>query len=154
MAVPAGLRVELPHEMVFPHGFLASSVEADIDFNAPREGDRQARDKVTGKRVWVVAGMDMDPDASRFGRSASVKVKVLADHQPVLPSSPLPGYPPLVEFVELQITPYMDERKCQPPRDGKPHRCRAQMVYSFRATGVREPSTMPVPAPGPASEVA
>ena len=66
----------------------------------------------------------------------------------------LPGYPPLVEFEQLQITPYLDERKCVGPKDGKPHKCRAQMVYSYRATGVREPSRMPAPVPGPASEVA
>jgi hypothetical protein len=142
--------------VVFPSGFLAMSVEADLDFNAPKDGDRQSRDKVTGQRVWVVTGMDMDPDAARFGRSAQVKVKVLADHQPVLPVSPVPGYPPLVEFEQLQITPYMDDRKCVAPKDGKPHRCRAQMVFSYRATGVREPSQASTPAPGalPATEVA
>ena len=51
-------------------------------------GDRvvQQADKATGLPLWVVEVIDADPEA----RQRTVKVKVAAEYQPVLPN-PVPG---------------------------------------------------------------
>ena len=83
--------------------------------------------------------IDADPEA----RQRTVKVKVAAAVQPVLPSS-APGSPfTAVEFEGLTVTPYADTSRCQ----GK-GKCAARQGYSLKATGVRAPSrgvTRPVP---------
>ena len=48
------------------------------------------------------------PGGGQFGGSTEVKVKIAAPHQPVLPPSAVPGYPPAVEFTDLVLTPYVD----------------------------------------------
>ena len=126
---------------VFPSGaFVAGGIEKLRDFDKST-GDRvvQQADKATGLPLWVVEVIDADPDA----RQRTVKVKVVAEHQPVLPSSP-PGSPfTAVEFEGLTATPYVDSGRCQ----GK-GKCAARQGYSLKATGVRAPSrgvTRPVP---------
>ncbi len=54
------------------------------DFDASRR-DRfvQAKDKATGQPVWVVEVIDADPAA----RDKTVKIKVAAADQPVLPAA-------------------------------------------------------------------
>ena len=75
--------------------------------------------------------IDADPEA----RQRTVKVKVAAEVQPVLPS-PAPGSPfTAVEFEGMTATPYVDNNRCQ--GRGK---CAARMAYSLKATGVRAPS--------------
>ncbi|BCJ27953.1 hypothetical protein Asera_20610 [Actinocatenispora sera] len=145
VAIPMGIRVEIPSDAAFPNGALFLGVQAETDFDKRGQGDDQARDKQTGQRVWAVTVMDLDPEASRFGRNAQVKVKVLADQQPVPPAARIPGYPPVVAFEGLQFTPYVDDKKCRAPRDGGAHRCRAQQTYSFRATGICEPARVAMP---------
>lgn len=136
--LPMGMRVEVPSEYAFENGFAVLSVEADVDFTMPKDADRQKRDEKAGnQRVWVVTGIDLDPEASKFGRSAQVKVKVIGEHQPVPPASKIPGYPPVVEFVGLQFTPYVDDKKCKPV-DGRAHKCKAQQTFSYRASGMQE----------------
>ena len=62
-------------------------------------------DKLTGQRVFQCRVVDMDPELE--GRSREVVVKVLADRQPVPPTrAPFE----LVEFENLQVTPYVDGR--------------------------------------------
>src|SRR6201989_2699087 len=79
--------------MVFPDGaYGAGGIEMVRDFDRS-SGDRvvQQADKHTGLPLWVVEVIDADPDA----RQRTVKVKIAAQVQPVLPSpapgSPLPG---------------------------------------------------------------
>src|SRR4029450_6720561 len=98
------------------------------------QGDDQVRDKETGERVWLVKVLDLDPEAGKFGASKEVKVKVLAPHQPVPPTSPVPGYPPAVEFTDITLTPYTDSQRCK--GTGK---CRARLAWSIRATAMTEP---------------
>ena len=79
--------------------------------------------------------IDADPEA----RQRTVKVKVAAEYQPVLPS-PAPGSPfTPVEFEGLTATPYVDTGRCQ----GQNGKCGARQAYSLKATGVRAPSRLP-----------
>jgi len=91
----------------------------------------------------VIEVIDADPEA----RQRTVKVKVAATYQPVLPEAP-PGSPFVpVEFEGLQATPWVDASRCQANGDGK-HKCRARQAYSLKATGVRAPTRLPSrPAP-------
>jgi hypothetical protein len=98
----------------------------------------QQADKATGLPLWVIEVIDADPEA----RQRTVKVKIAAEFQPVLPS-PTPGSPfTAVEFEGMQATPYVDSARCQGNGDGK-HKCRARQAYSLKATGVRAPSRLP-----------
>jgi hypothetical protein len=75
-------------------------------------------DKVTGKRVWQCRVADMDPELE--GRSRETVVKILADRPP----SPPTGQPfELVEFDNLQVTPYVTDK--------------GRMAYPLRATGIK-----------------
>ncbi|MFC0527216.1 hypothetical protein [Phytohabitans kaempferiae] len=129
--VPLSLKVPVPFDYVFPHGALGLGVDAQLDFDRRGQADDQARDKDSGERVWVVRVMDLDPEAGRFGRSTEVKVKVIAPHRPVLPTSTVPGYPPAVAFDGLTLTPYVDSQRCKATGG-----CKARMAYSLRATAV------------------
>ena len=118
---------------VFPSGaFAAGGVEKVRDFDKS-SGDRvvQQTDKVSGLPLWVVEVIDADPEA----RQRTVKVKVAAEYQPVLPS-PVPGSPfTAVEFEGMTAMPYVDTGRCQ----GK-GKCAARQAFSLKATGVRAPS--------------
>ena len=119
--------------MVFPAGaYAAGGIEMVRDFDRS-SGDRvvQQVDKHTGLPLWVVEVIDADESA----RQRTVKVKVAAQVQPVLPPPP-PGSPfTAVEFDGMTATPYVDSGRCQ--GNG---RCGARVAYSFKATGVRAPS--------------
>jgi hypothetical protein len=139
MAIQGPIPVEFG--TMFPDGaFAAGGFEMVRDFDRS-QGDRvvQQVDKHTGLPLWVVEVIDADPEA----RQRTVKVKVAAQVQPVLPPQP-PGSPfTAVEFEGLAVTPYVDSGRCQ----GK-GKCGARQGYSLKATGVRAPSrgvTRPVP---------
>ena len=118
MALQGPIPVQLGD--VFPHGaFAAGVVEPVRDFDAS-SGDRfvQAKDKATGAPVWVIEVIDADPAA----RDKTVKVKIAAPDQPVLPPTP-PGMPfSPVEFHGLTVTPYVNQAD--------------RLAYSFKAAGV------------------
>src|SRR5689334_14390655 len=120
--------------MVFPAGaYAAGAIEMVRDFDRS-SGDRvvQQNDKHTGLPLWVVEVIDADPDA----RQRTVKVKMAAQVQPVLPA-PAPGSPfTAVEFEGMTVTPYVDTGRCQ----GNGKKCGARQAYSIKATGVRAPS--------------
>ena len=130
--------------MFFPDGaYAAGKFEMVRDFDRS-SGDRvvQQIDKSTGLPLWVVEVIDADEAA----RQRTVKVKVAAQVQPVLPSA-APGLPfTAVEFEGLTATPYMDASRCKGGKD----KCGARLAYSLKATGVRAPSrglTRPAPEP-------
>ena len=131
------LQGQIPIEfgMVFPAGaYAAGGIEMVRDFDRS-SGDRvvQQADKHTGLPLWVVEVIDAQEDA----RQRTVKVKIAAQVQPVLPA-PAPGSPfTAVEFDGMTATPYVDASRCS--GDGK-HKCAARQAYSFKATGVRAPS--------------
>ena len=120
--------------MVFPDGaYAAGGIEMVRDFDRS-SGDRvvQQADKHTGLPLWVVEVIDADPGA----RQRTVKVKIAAQVQPVLPP-PAPGSPfTAVEFDGLTVMPYPDGSRCQ----GGKNKCAARQAYSLKATGVRAPS--------------
>jgi hypothetical protein len=93
----------------------------------------QQADKITGLPLWVIEVIDADPEA----RQRTVKVKVAAQYQPVLPDAPAGSPFVPVEFEGLQATPYVDASRCRAKETGK---CGARMAYSLKATGVRAPS--------------
>jgi hypothetical protein len=108
---------------VFTHGaFAAGGFEAVRDFDASTP-DRfvQSKDKATGLPLWAVEVIDADPEA----RTKTVKVKVAAQAEPVLPPAPagMPFTP--VEFTGLAITPYVNQA--------------GRLAYSLKSTGVRAP---------------
>ena len=106
---------------VFPRGvYAAGPFEPVRDFEASK-GDRfvQSKDKATGLPLWVAEVIDGDPSA----RQKSLRVKVAAADQPVLPA-PHPGMPFVpVEFTGLTVTPYVNQA--------------GRLAYSLKAAGVR-----------------
>jgi hypothetical protein len=133
MAVTSQIPVEFG--LVFPAGaYAAGGIEMVRDFDRS-SGDRvvQQVDKHTGLPLWVVEVIDAQEDA----RQRTVKVKIAAQVQPVLPA-PAPGSPfTPVEFDGMTATPYLDASRCQAKDTGK---CGARLAYSLKATGVRAPS--------------
>jgi hypothetical protein len=110
--------------LAFPDGVYAAGVFEPVrDFDASSNGRFvQSKDKATGLPLWTVEVIDADKEA----RTRTVKVKVAAPNQPVLPASP-PGVPFIpVEFTGLTVTPYVNQ-------NGK-------LGYSLKATGVRAPA--------------
>lgn len=111
---------------VFPEGIFILGVEPSQEFqedrNAPK---RQERDRESNQLVWVVRALDANEEAARFG--AEFKVKVTAPQQPVPPAK-VAGFPfAPAEFDGLTITPYANNR--------------GRVAYSFRATGMRAPTS-------------
>jgi hypothetical protein len=125
---------------MFPSGaYAAGPVEKVRDFDKSK-GDLviQQADKVTGLPLWVIEVINPDPEA----RQRTVKVKIAAQYQPVLPDA-LAGSPFIpVEFEGMQATPYVDASRCTGDGDGK-HKCRARLAHSLKATGVRAPARLP-----------
>jgi hypothetical protein len=136
--------MQVPFEFVFPSWPMFLGVEADIDFDAKQAGvaDWQARDKETGDRLWVVTVMDQDPEAAKFGRSPTVKVKVAAPQQPVPPAPQAEGFNPLVAFEGLMISPWPDRSLCKAPQPGREHKCRARQAYTMWATAMVDPADL------------
>jgi hypothetical protein len=120
--------------MVFPGGaYAAGPVEKVRDFERSRKDKVIQLDKETGLPLWVVELIDADEDA----RQRTVKVKIAAQVQPVLPP-PVPGSPfTPVEFDGMAVVPYVDASRCQAKDTGK---CGARLAYSLKATGIRAPS--------------
>ena len=98
---------------VFPSGvYAAGGFEKVRDFDRS-SGDRviQQADKITGLPLWVVEVIDADPEA----RQRTVKVKVAAQYQPVLPDAPA-GSP----FVAGRVRgPDRPPRRWTPPVPGQ-----------------------------------
>ncbi len=119
MAVQGPIPVEFGQ--VFPRGvFAAGAFEPVRDFEASKSGRFvQSKDKQSGLPLWVVDVIDADPAA----RDKTVRVKVAAAEQPVLPAAPagLPFVP--VEFTGLTVTPYVNQA--------------GRLAYSLRASGIR-----------------
>ena len=118
---------------VFPAGaYAVGAFEKVRDFDKSK-GDMvvQQIDKITGLPLWVIEVIDPQEGT----RKLTVKVKVTAEVQPVLPL-PVPGSPfTPVEFEGLAVMPYVDSDRCQ----GRGSKCAARQAYSIKATGVRAP---------------
>jgi hypothetical protein len=120
MAVQGPIPVEFGY--AFPRGaFAAGGFEPVRDFDASKDGRFvQSRDKVSGLPLWQIDVIDADPEA----RDKTARVKVAADHQPVLPPPPASGLPFVpVEFAGLTVTPYVNQA--------------GRLAFSLKATGVK-----------------
>ena len=122
MALQGPIPVEFAQ--VFPRGvFAAGPFEPVRDFEASK-GDRfvQSKDKQSGLPLWVAEVIDGDPAA----RQKSLRVKVAASDQPMLPA-PQAGMPFVpVEFTGLTVTPYVNQA--------------GRLAYSLKAAGVHVPA--------------
>ena len=130
MAMQGQIRVEFGK--VFPDGaYAAGPVEKVRDFERSRKDEViQQLDKDSGQPLWVVEVIDAQEDA----RQRTVKVKIAAQVQPLLPD-PVPGSPfTPVEFDGMTVFPYVDSSRCQGTG-----RCNARVAYSLKATGIRAP---------------
>jgi hypothetical protein len=118
---------------VFPDGaYAAGGFEMVRDFDrSTAERVVQQTDKDSGLPLWVVEVIDAQENA----RQRTVKVKVAAQVQPVLPPSAAGSPFTAVEFDGLTVTPYVDATRCQGHG-----RCAARQAYSLKATGVQAPS--------------
>jgi hypothetical protein len=135
VAVPNALKVPVPFDYVFPAGALFLGVEPATDFDKRGQGDDQLRDKETGERIWVVRVLDLDPEAGKFGGTKEFKIKLVAPQQPVPPTSAVPGYPPMVEFTDVMLTPYVDSQRCK----GAASKCRSRLAWSIKASAMTTP---------------
>lgn len=139
--VPNSVRYPVPFDYAFPQGAIFLGVDKLVDFDRLKEPDNQARDE-HGERVWVVTVMDSDPEASKFGRSPQAKVKIAAPVQPVPPPAVVVGGLSItpVAFTGLTVTPYTDKAACK--GDRSPHRCRARLAWSLRASAMVAPDEL------------
>lgn len=134
--VPNSIKIPVASEIVFPDGAMFMRIDANIDFDKKAKGatDIQERDK-EGVRMWTVTVTDLEkPKEGSFGGSTEIKVKIASDHQPVIPSPQVEGFPPKVEFTGMTLTPWKDDRKCTGSR--QPHRCGAKLSWSISAKGI------------------
>jgi hypothetical protein len=123
--------IPMRHEDAFAYGtFMVGEVQAMRDFDrSTREQAIQAVDRDSGVLVWTVDVVDADPEA----RERTVRVKITAPVQPVPPET-APGLPfRPVEFDGLTATPYV-----QTLASG-----RGKLTWSFRATGMHAPKSVP-----------
>ena len=138
MALGNGARLPVGMAGVFPAGchLVPDSITEAQDWDEATRTRTPAIDKITGKRVYHVRVIDLDPALE--GRSREVVVKIAADRMPVPPTRH-PFEP--VEFENLTVTPYVDTGRCQ----GR-GRCNARMAFSLRATGIK--AARPMAQPG------
>jgi len=134
----SGVRLPATMADVFPAGchLIPDSIIEAMDYDEATGRRFPAVDKHTGKPVFQCRVSDRDRGLE--GRSREVVVKILADR---MPSAPTGTAFELVEFEGLQVTPYVDNGRCQ----GK-GRCGARMAFSLRATGLkaaRPPAVQP-----------
>jgi hypothetical protein len=129
MAISNGSRLPVGMAEAFPAGcaLVPDSITEAQDWDEATRVRTPSVDKVTGKRVWNLRVVDMDPTLE--GRSREVVVKIAADRMPVPPTR-APFEP--VEFENLTVTPYVDTARCQ----GR-GRCAARIAFSLRATGLK-----------------
>jgi hypothetical protein len=118
--IKGGTRFAVTNQQVFPQGchLMPESITEAQDYDEKTRTRTPSVDKLTGKRVWQCRVADMDPELE--GRSRETVVKILADRQP---SPPTGQQFELVEFDNLQVTPYVTDK--------------GRMAYSLRATGIK-----------------
>src|SRR6266480_1352098 len=133
-----GARLGVSQTDVFPHGchLVPGSITEVLDYDEATGRRSPSVDQQTGKPVFQCRVSDMDPELE--GRQRETVDKILADRMPTPPTGQAFE---LVEFDGLQVTPWVDNGRCQ----GK-GRCGARMAFSLRATGIkaaRPPAAQP-----------
>jgi hypothetical protein len=116
---------------------LVGEVEPRRDFEkSTKDNPVQEVDKESGVRVWEAEVVNTDPEARKADRSFTVKL--ISDRQPVPPESADASGMRLVMFAHLEAMPWLDDRMCS--GKDQPHRCRAKIAWSYRASGFAETS--------------
>ena len=118
--IRGGSRFPVTMQQAFPQGchLVPDSIADAMDYDEKTKARTPAVDKLTGKRVWQCRVVDMDPELE--GRARETVVKIIADREPVPPTrTPFE----LVEFDNLQVTPYVTDK--------------GRMAYSLRSTGIK-----------------
>jgi hypothetical protein len=106
------------------------TMSRDFD-RSTRDNPVQAVDKETGLRIFEAEVVNTDPEARKADRSFTVKL--IAEQQPVPPPAPDGSTMRPVVFTHLEAMPWLDDRMCT--GKDQPHRCRAKIAWSYRATG-------------------
>jgi hypothetical protein len=155
--IPFSLKIPVDSGVVLPNGGVFLGVEPVTDFELRgKVDDDQARDKDTGLRVWqvIVADLEQPDEQTRFRSTAEMKVRIFANERPTPPAPTMPGFPPVVAFTGLTLTPYVDSGRCGPANRNE--RCRGRLAYSLRATGMVafRPATPPAADPAPGRKAA
>lgn len=129
-------RMSIKQHEHFPHPLmLVGDVTMSRDFErSTKDNPVQAVDKETGLRIYEAEVVNTDPEARKSDRSFTVKL--LAEKQPVPPPAPEGSSMRPVAFTHLEAMPWLDDRMC----NGKdsPHKCRAKIAWSYRASGFAE----------------
>jgi hypothetical protein len=131
-------RINIKQHEHFPFPLmLVGDVGARRDFDkSTKDHPVQEVDKETGLPIFEAEVVNTDPEARKSDRSFTVKL--ICERQPVPPeSADASGMRPVV-FAHLEGLPWMDDRMC----NGKdqPHKCRAKIAWSYRASGFAEAS--------------
>lgn len=108
MSISPKVLIPVHCDLVFGHGaFLTTAVEPVMEFKDGRSTGRQKVDEASGEPIWSVTVLDADPEVK--GPAKSVKVQIVAKHQPV-PPAPEGGFPfAMVEFDGMAIRPYVTQ---------------------------------------------
>lgn len=138
MAVPRGIRFEVEHDTVFPHGAaVVGPVTPDMEYVSMEDKARgkqpqQRKDEATGLPQWKVTVTDPSADKDR---DKSVTVVVLDRVQPVPPPAAVSGFDLRpVYFEGLMVEPRVMGEKFK------------YQGWVLRATGMRAPTGVTKPA--------
>jgi hypothetical protein len=126
-------RISIKQREHFTHPLmLVGEVTPSRDFEkSTRDNPVQAVDKETGLRIYEAEVVNTDPEARKSDRSFTVKL--IAEHQPVPPAGADGSTMRPVVFANLEGLPWLDDRMCNGKE--RPHKCRARIAWSYRATG-------------------
>lgn len=126
-------RINIKQHEHFPFPLmLVGDVGARRDFDkSTKDHPVQEVDKETGLPIFEAEVVNTDPEARKSDRSFTVKL--IAERQPVPPAGGDGSTMRPVVFANLEGLPWLDDRMC----NGKdhPHKCRAKISWSYRATG-------------------
>ncbi len=143
-------RINLKQREHFTHQWLlVGEVTPRRDFDkSTKDNPVQEVDKETGLRMWDAEVVNTDPEAKKSERSFTVKI--VSDQQPVPPAAPEGSAMTPVVFKHLEALPWLDTDRCS----GKdsPHRCKARLMWSYRASGFEDTSGSSTSSSGPTGE--